>query len=1299
MLKLSRPNAKLSTIDTIVGPACDTIVTLNLTVNPYLTGTDVQTICQGQSYIFNGITYTSSNNIATDTLQTSIGCDSIVTLNLTVIPSITNTINSTICQGQTYTFNSIIYTTSVSNVKDTFMAVGGCDSIVTMNLTVNPYLTGTDVQAICQGQTYTFNGVVYTTSNSTATDTVQTSAGCDSIVTLNLVVTPGITNTINPSICQGQSYTFNSIIYTTSVSNVKDTFAAVGGCDSVVTMNLTVNPYLTGTDVQTICQGQSYIFNGVVYTTSNSTATDTVQTSAGCDSIVTLNLVVTPGITNTINPSICQGQSYTFNSIIYTTSVSNVKDTFAAVGGCDSVVTMNLTVNPYLTGTDMQTICQGQTYSFNGVVYAIDNTTAKDTLQTNGGCDSIVTLNLTVNPYSTGTRIISICQGQSYTFNGITYTASNNAAKDTTISAAGCDSIITLNLTVNPYNTATRVVTICQGQSYTFNGISYNTNNSTAKDTVSGPACDTAVTLNLTVSPYLLGTRTISICQGQSYAFNGITYTSSNNTAKDTITSFVGCDSIITLNLVVNPYLTGTDVQTICQGQAYVFNGIAYTISNNTATDTLQTTAGCDSIVTLNLTVTPAITNTINPTICQGQTYTFNGVVYMSSVSNVKDTFMAVGGCDSVVTLNLTVSPYLTGTRIISICQGQSYTFNGIAYTSSNNTAKDTITSFVGCDSIITLNLIVNPYLTGTDVQTICQGQTYMFNGINYNTNNNTAKDTVSSQNGCDSIITLNLTVNPYNIATRVISICQGQSYAFNGINYNTNNNTAKDTVSGSLCDTIVTLNLIVNPYLTGTNVQTICQGQSFVFNGITYSTNNYTATDTVKNTSGCDSIIALNLTVTPYNTTTRLVTICQGQSYTFNGIIYTTSNTTAKDTVSGPLCDTVVTLNLTVNPYLTGTDVQTICQGQSYFFNGITYTSNNNTATDTLQTSGGCDSIVTLNLTVSPYLTGIQTAFICDGQSYFFNGINYSASNNSAKDTLQTSGGCDSIITLNLTTLPAAQPVTIDTGNCGFVNFEGITYQTSTVLQDTIISSLACDSLYRTINISVYPNTPDFVTLDTFSCKPVLWSGELYERDTTIEEMLYSVHGCDSLYRSIHISIDNFEIELNGDKPQPYKGEMVYFTTTSNHTSYDVYRWTPTSLFFTQDLKHVYAKFYDNALVTVYAASRRGCEDTASFQIDVQDIDHTVSIPTGFTPNADGRNDIFRPLPASKGGYTIKYFRIYNRWGMEVYHSMAARQNEGWDGTFKGAPQPGGVYNYLLMVEFDDGEKREMKGDVTLVR
>ena len=600
----------------------------------------------------------------TANLLTSNGCDSVVTLNLTVSPAITSTINEAICQGQTFAFNGTTYSTAGSYTGNFRQHGAVCDSIVTLNLTVNPTVTTALNQSICTGQSYSFNGNTYTTAG-TYTANLLTSNGCDSVVTLNLTVAPAITSTINEAICQGQIFAFNGTTYSTAGSYT-GTFGSTGGCDSIVTLILTVNPTVTTALNQSICTGQSFSFNGNTYTTAG-TYTANLLTSNGCDSVVTLNLTVDPAITNTLNEAICQGQTFAFNGATYST-VGSYTGTFSSAGGCDSIVTLNLTVKPTVTTALNQSICTGQSFAFNGNTYTTAGTYTANLLTSNG-CDSVVTLNLTVDPAITNTLNEAICQGQTFAFNGTTYSTAGSYT-GTFSSAGGCDSIVTLILTVNPTATTTLNQSICTGQSYSFNGNTYTTAGTYTANLLTSNGCDSVVTLNLTIDPAITNTLNEAICQGQTFAFNGTTYSTAGSYT-GTFSSTGGCDSIVTLNLTVNPTVTTSMNQSICTGQSFAFNGNTYTTAG-TYTANLLTSNGCDSVVTLNLTVDPAITNTLNEAICQGQTFAFNGTTY-STAGTYTGTFSSTGGCDSIVTLILTVNPTATTTLNQSICTGQSF--------------------------------------------------------------------------------------------------------------------------------------------------------------------------------------------------------------------------------------------------------------------------------------------------------------------------------------------------------------------------------------------------------------------------------------------------------------------------------------------------------------------------------------------------------------------------------------------------------------------------------------------------
>ena len=200
----------------------------------------------------------------------------------------------------------------------------------------------------------------------------------------------------------------------------------------------------------------------------------------------------------------------------------------------------------------------------------------------------------------------------------------------TLISTAGCDSIATLVLTVNPAVTSSTPITICNAQlPYSWNGNSYPAAGSYSVTLISTAGCDSIATLVLTVNPAVTSNTPITICNAQlPYSWNGNSYPAAGSYSV-TLTSTAGCDSIATLVLTVNPAVTSNMPITICNAQLpYSWNGNSYPAAG-TYSVTLTSTAGCDSIATLVLTVNPAVTSNTPITICNTQLpYSWNGNSY-----------------------------------------------------------------------------------------------------------------------------------------------------------------------------------------------------------------------------------------------------------------------------------------------------------------------------------------------------------------------------------------------------------------------------------------------------------------------------------------------------------------------------------------------------------------------------------------------------------------------------------------------------------------------------------------------
>lgn len=166
-------------------------------VNPIYEVNLNETICFGDSYVLDGTSYTQSGSYTT-TLHTINNCDSIVNLELTVLPEIETQISAAVCDGDTYSFGGQNLTAS-GIYTDVLTAVDGCDSTVVLDLTMidaNTVFNATET--ICFGESYQF-GSQTLTSAGTFTETFSASAGCDSIVSLDLIINSVIDDEVTAS--------------------------------------------------------------------------------------------------------------------------------------------------------------------------------------------------------------------------------------------------------------------------------------------------------------------------------------------------------------------------------------------------------------------------------------------------------------------------------------------------------------------------------------------------------------------------------------------------------------------------------------------------------------------------------------------------------------------------------------------------------------------------------------------------------------------------------------------------------------------------------------------------------------------------------------------------------------------------------------------------------------------------------------------------------------------------------------------------------------------------------------------
>lgn len=282
----------------------------NMPALPPVTGSETSTICIGESITVNGTVYDANNPTGTEVISNGPAvCDSTVTINLTVLPApATGLVDNEICSGDVMTINGTVYDENNLTGTEVIVAgsVNGCDSTVNISLTLVAQVTNNINSTLCEGESITVNGTVYDGANPTGTETFVAGSinGCDSIVNINLTVLGPVTGTEASTICSGESITVNGTVYDENNLSGTEVISAgsVNGCDSTVTVSLTALPAATGTESSTICFTESIDVNGTTYDASNPSGTEVIAGGAanGCDSTVTISLTVEAQIDNTV---------------------------------------------------------------------------------------------------------------------------------------------------------------------------------------------------------------------------------------------------------------------------------------------------------------------------------------------------------------------------------------------------------------------------------------------------------------------------------------------------------------------------------------------------------------------------------------------------------------------------------------------------------------------------------------------------------------------------------------------------------------------------------------------------------------------------------------------------------------------------------------------------------------------------------------------------------------------------------------------------------------------------------------
>jgi gliding motility-associated-like protein len=474
---------------------------------------------------------------------------------------------------------------------------------------------------------------------------------------------------------------------------------------------------------------------------------------------------------------------------------------------------------------------------------------------------------------------------------------------------------------------------------------------------------------------------------------------------------------------------------------------------------------------------------------------------------------------------------------------------------------------------------------------------------------------------------------------------------------------------------------------------------------GITPATATITVIPSANNCSG--AVETFNIIVNPtFIGVPVSATICGGDSYAFGGQNFTATGSfpIIFQTVHG--CDSTVTLVLTVNPSYNTIWTQTICTGASVAFAGNTYTTSGNYPF-TFQTINGCDSTVTLALTVTP-----NPAVVINPQpDQCFNGHNF---NFSLGQTFAPGSTTNWTFTgANTTTSPDVAPQNITYPAPGQYNVVVDVVENSCQLQGTL-----------TVNVLAQPIT-QFNTNPPLGCIPfevkftnlttgggdILWTfagGTPSSSTATSPTIVYNTpgqhtvvltvtypNGCSDTETSINL-INAQSPPTAGFSIQPEEINMGNPTTTLIDGS----NGATSVYYYVGDYSGVpgpttpFTFTEEGSYEVMQVVTSFGGCTDTAYGQVIVNGNTEVFIPNAFTPNNDDLNSRFRVYG---NGFSDFHIMIFNRWGELLFESYD--ENQGWDGTFGGKPLLPEVYVYK--VELKDFRKslKSYMGSVTLVR
>ena len=1064
----------------------DSITILSLLGHMPDTVTHDVRIPEGTSFDWNGNSY-SQTGVYDLAFTDRFGCDSLSRLVLTVYHVDTIDTAVVICPGESYTWHG--YTGS-QTMKYEFPGVreNGDQVWYRFDLTVKPMVVVDTTFTICDDETLSFNGKVYT--NPGEYDDQYT---CDTLYKITVVKYPtklhvqtAVLDRTNPYYWR---YVLDGVQYVDTIlaagTYEHTTHDAETGCNEIyrliVTKDETAYHYITDT---VVCENEYFEWRGKTGLNRQGIGTtthyyDRYRTAADQDSIYELILRVQPVPRTSQTIKFCG--SIEWNGVTYTESTVVVDTMMSMQYHCDSIVTTLLSKGIPFHKHDTATIRPGESITWRGQIISTDGQ-YKDSYVTAAGCDSIYSLGVGLEevPVATPTRTwyASICEGDYYLWEADNQKYFNDGTYvDTVFNAVNPQQVDSLNILIitknQKYVTRERITSHVFPTYY--RGQEFYRDQEVEFHYTSDNGCDSVVIVKaeFEISHF---EENVVICPGESYIWDwdGLTYRESGRYFK-TIKDRNGNDSVEhILNLTVR-YIPDTYIKkTICKGSSYTYGD--RTLTEAGIYDFTFHETGCDSIVHLALNVVSPDTIRYVHHMNEHDSYTWHGEIYHET-----GVYYFHGtnrwGCDSLEILQLTVNHVDTIDSTAVICPNEiPFVWHGIT---ASQSGKFTGTEEIGgVINYYRLDLTVREMVYLDTTFTICGDQTVTFHGVTYN-----ESGTYPNHIACDTIVNVHIVNHPQQVYETHARMTDEHGYHWtywdNGVKhenvlFNQPGTYEFETPNAETgCSEIwrLILTLDENSYLFQ-EALTICEGDDFTWQGLS-GLSSITGTNTYRveyeTHAGKDSIYELTLTVVPVERTVRTITFCgetewKGTTYTSSAVVY--------DTISlANGCYRIERINLDKAQSYYFRESKEWPQGKVLIWHGQNITTDG-VYYDRLTTVQGCDSVYELTVTIIPaapesnqYAEELST---CEGDTIVWRGKNIWRSGTYV-DTVWAEGKVkvDSIFTLSFTAWPAPKDTIYEhlytCNDGGVIRYNGKDY----LKNDTVITNYhtihGCDSIVKT--------------------------------------------------------------------------------------------------------------------------------------------------------------------------------------------------------------------------------------------